>query len=60
MAGDFVKLGREGKTAMPTRTQTLILWAILAAPQGGMMQKGVRPALTKPERDLLRFLRIAR
>ncbi len=38
---------------MPTRTQTLILWAILAAPQGGMMQKDVRPAVTKPDRDAL-------
>lgn len=38
---------------MPTRTQTLILWAILAAPQGGLMQKDVRPAVTKPDRDAL-------
>ena len=38
---------------MPTRTQTLILWAILTAPQGGMMQKDVRPAVTKPDRDAL-------
>lgn len=38
---------------MPTRTQTLILWAILAAPDGGLMQKDVRPVVTKPDRDAL-------
>jgi hypothetical protein len=38
---------------MPTKTQTLILWAILAAPAGGLMQKDVRPALSKPDRDAL-------
>lgn len=53
MAGDFVKLGREGESNMPTRTQTLILWAILAARDGGLMQKDVRPAVTKPDRDAL-------
>jgi hypothetical protein len=52
MAGVFAELaGRE--TNMPTKTQTLILWAILAAPQGGLMQKDARPAVTKPDRDAL-------
>jgi hypothetical protein len=53
MAGDFVKLARQGESKMPTRTQTLILWAILAAPDGGLMQKDVRPAVTRPDRDAL-------
>jgi hypothetical protein len=53
MAGDFVELAREGEIKMPTRTQTLILWAILAAPDGGLMQKDARPAVTKPDRDAL-------
>ena len=38
---------------MPTRTQTLILWAILVAPDDGLVQKDVRPAVTTPDRDAL-------
>jgi len=53
MAGDFVNLVRQAENTMPTKTQTLILWAILAAPQGGLMQKDARPALTKPDREAL-------
>jgi len=53
MAGDFVNLARQGENTMPTKMQTLILWAILAAPQGGLMQKDARPAVTKPDRDAL-------
>ena len=38
---------------MLTKTQTLILWAILASPQGGAFQKDVRPPVSKSERDAL-------
>ena len=38
---------------MPTKMQTLILWAVLTAPEGGRAQQDIRPAVTKPDRDAL-------
>lgn len=38
---------------MLTGKQTLILWAILVAPEGGGYQKDLRPVVAKPDRDAL-------
>ncbi len=36
-----------------TKMQTLILWALLARPGAGALQKDLKPALDKPNRDAL-------
>jgi hypothetical protein len=38
---------------MLTAKQTLVLWAILVAPEGGRYQKDLRPVVAKPDRDAL-------